>query len=150
MSYFYAGDKNTLNFYNMIEFLRKYLQKTAGLKLNFDSNGDFYFFSKMGLNYMVIFEPDKDPNYFRIILPNLYDITDQNATVMEDAINQTNLQYKVIKFTKNNNKVWAAAECFFYSYEGIEDLFARLISGLDGSANYFSGLLNANTNSNGQ
>lgn len=129
----------------MIELLSNYLLKVGGIHLEFSKDGGFWYFTKSGLNYIVIYDHQSDSNYFRIILPNLYEITNENKIETYDAINRTNMQYKVVKFTDMNSKVWASAESFVFSYENVENLFSRLISGLEGASNFFSGLLNRNS-----
>lgn len=96
---------------------------------SFETEGLIEFKSK-GLNYAFVYD-DKTPNYFRLILPNIYEIKDDKSAVLK-VINTTNWRFRVAKAVmvdsedgaEDGAKVWACFEQFVFSCENIASLFA--------------------------
>lgn len=84
-------------------------------------------FEKEGLHFLFIYN-DSDPYYFRLILPNVATLTDENRQRMHEIANTLNLRFKVAKVIILDNNVWVSAEQFVYSRERLNDLFTRAIS----------------------
>ena len=45
----------------------------------------------------LLWEDPQDPNYFRLTLPGIFDVTDENFAEAIMACNAINMQYKVVK-----------------------------------------------------
>ena len=79
-----------------------------------------------GFNYLFICEKS-DVNYFRIILPNVFQIVAEREKY-EKLINEINHKFKVAKtYITGNDMIWIAAEQFVYSNENIDFLFERCV-----------------------
>lgn len=88
-----------------------------------------------GLYYLFVYEIS-DQNYFRIILPNIFKIEDENDKY-NSLVNDLNQRYKVAKATiSNEGMVWVSTEQFVYSREGIDYIFDRCLAALRGAVEY--------------
>ena len=68
-----------------------------------------------------------DPFYFRIILPNILQVTDDNKDKIKQLVNDINLKFKVAKaFIVDDKNVWISVEQFAYTIDKIDDLFNRI------------------------
>lgn len=89
-----------------------------------------------GLYYLFIYEKT-DPNYFRIILPNIFKIEGEKSKYAS-LVNDLNQRYKVAKtYITDNDMIWIAADQFIYSREGIDLMFERCITLLKIVIDYF-------------
>lgn len=89
-----------------------------------------------GLYYLFIYEKT-DPNYFRIILPNIFKIEGEKSKYAS-LVNDLNQRYKVAKtYITDNDMIWIAADQFIYSSEGIDLMFERCITLLKIVIDYF-------------
>lgn len=83
-------------------------------------------FKKDDLYYLFIIYKD-DPFYFRIILPNILQVTDDNKDKIKQLVNDINLKFKVAKaFIVDDKNVWISVEQFAYTIDKIDDLFNRI------------------------
>lgn len=83
-------------------------------------------FKKDDLYYLFIIYKD-DPFYFRIILPNILQVTDDNKDKIKQLVNDINLKFKVAKaFIVDDKNVWISVEQFVYTIDKIDDLFNRI------------------------
>lgn len=87
-------------------------------------------FENNSFNYMFVFD-ESDPFYFRLILPNFFEVTDDNKQNMYETINRMNAEIKAAKATIINNAVWVSIEQFVYSRDKIDELFNRAITVLE-------------------
>lgn len=85
---------------------------------------------------MFVFD-ESDPFYFRLILPNVFNVTEANKQDMYETINRMNTEIKAAKATIINNAVWVSIEQFVYSRDKIDELFNRAISVLEAFVNRF-------------
>ncbi len=83
--------------------------------------------------YYLFVSEKTDPNYFRLIIPNIYKAgNDADITKFENLVNRINLKFKVAKsFVRDNGMVWTSVEQFVYSTDNIERLFERSLILLD-------------------
>ena len=83
-------------------------------------------FKNDDLYYLFIIYKD-DPFYFRIILPNILQVTDDNKDKIKQLVNDINLKFKVAKaFIVDDKNVWISVEQFVYTIDKIDDLFNRI------------------------
>jgi len=110
----------------MKQIFRKYIQSIDAEEIASDAQS--ITFKLKDLNYVFYYE-EKDSNYFRIVLPNIFELTEENKDKLTRVINDLNLLYKVVKLIILNDKnVWITADSFVYSRDNIERLFRRLIA----------------------
>lgn len=107
----------------MIAALKNYLETQRILLTHEERN--MITFSKSNLNF-VFFSEDGDPYYFRLLLPNVMDITAANSGYIKDIILDCNMKIKVAKGAIINENVWISVEQFAYSKENINELFERV------------------------
>ncbi|EGG52624.1 conserved domain protein [Paraprevotella xylaniphila YIT 11841] len=82
-------------------------------------------FKKDDLYYLFVIYKD-DPFYFRIMLPNLLQVTDNKDKIIQ-LVNDINLKFKVAKvFIVDDKNVWISVEQFAYTMDKIDDLFNRI------------------------
>lgn len=82
-----------------------------GYRCNVDEDGDFYF-KYQGKNILFIKDVD-DPKYYRLVMPNIYDIEEESETYrIEDICNDISAEIKCVKayVVKNNKSVWLSIE----------------------------------------
>lgn len=115
--------------------------KAMGFEL-FELSGVGYYFNYDDINYLYI--PDDDDEHFlRIVIPYLFDVTDENRMMVLDAISETNL---LLKYTKTcimyENTVWAIYEHYLNSTENMTELLEHIIRVLEATANVFHKKMN--------
>ncbi|MCH4155248.1 MAG: hypothetical protein LKF31_02985 [Muribaculaceae bacterium] len=80
-----------------------------------------YIFHYEDLN-MLYMPDDEDNDFFRIALPNIYDVTEENRAFLLDVANETNLMIKSAKICLTHDDVWAMYECPIFSEDKIENM----------------------------
>ena len=103
-----------------------------------------YVFNYEGINFL--YTPDNDDeDFLRFSVPNIFDVTEDNRTLVFDIINNTNLKIKYDKVCAYGNNVWATYEHRIFNNDNIEEviehcllvlqatvvLFHRLVEGDD-------------------
>lgn len=89
-----------------------------------------------GLYYLFVYEKS-DPNYFRLILPNIFKIEGEQDKY-ESLVNNLNLRFKVAKtYINPDGMIWIAADQFIYSREGVDLMFERCLALLKIVIEYF-------------
>lgn len=92
-----------------------------GYKHEIDQDGDIHF-KYQGKN--LYFQPDDDQGYFRILMPNVYNVDGNRMQVLE-ACNTISRKYKVAKAYISNDRVCMAIEIFVDSTPEVGDFFER-------------------------
>lgn len=78
------------------------------------------------LYYLFVYDKS-DPNYFRLILPNIFKI-ETETPAFEKLVNELNQKFKVAKtFITEDRMIWTSAEQFVYSNDGADFLFERCV-----------------------
>ncbi len=113
----------------MISRFKQFLS-SRDVKPSAESTDEYIQFKYNDLYYVFVYD-NSSPNYFRLILPRIYQIED-NELVVYRAINTLNRQYKAAKTVveKENDVelVWVCFEQFAYSMNDISELFATGMS----------------------
>lgn len=110
---------------NMLNQFKQYLANKGITPSTTDIEEQIMFLHD-NLYYLFIFDKS-DPNYFRLILPNIFKIEDNKSTY-ENLVNDLNQKIKVAKtFITEENMIWTSAEQFVYSNEGVDFLFERCV-----------------------
>jgi hypothetical protein len=109
--------------------------KQQGLMPSIDEDNDIVF--KYQMLTFVFFTDDDDQQFFRLALPNIFDVTEDNRIAVLEAINEVNKLMKVVKLIIPNDDVWATTEIMMDTTPVLDDLFPRLINILMGAQREF-------------
>lgn len=109
--------------------------KTSEMVLNFlreqgflpevDESNNIEFKFQMS-NYVYI-ENDDDPDFFQLLLPNIYDVTEDNRDIVLETINKVNQSMKVAKACVVNDGVWLFFETILDSTPDVSDIIPRAL-----------------------
>ena len=90
-----------------------------------------------GKSFLFIYDDD-DEQYFRLMMPCIFDMTEENREVVLHAMNEVNSSVKVIKaYTMLENEVWLGFEILVDSTPVVGDLVPRALAMLNGGARRF-------------
>ena len=90
-----------------------------------------------GKSFLFIYDDD-DEQYFRLMMPCIFDMTEENRDVVLHAMNEVNSSVKVIKaYTMLENEVWLGFEILVDSTPVVGDLVPRALAMLNGGARRF-------------
>lgn len=120
----------------MFSEFKQYLS-TKGITPKNEEEEQLTFVMDDGLHYLFVCEKS-DPNYFRIILPNIFKVESGKEQSYSNWVNMLNKRYKVAKATiTDDNFIWISAEQFVYSREGVDSVFTRCFAAISGATKYF-------------
>lgn len=111
--------------------------------------------SKVGINFeydgwnFLLWHDADDPLFFRLTLPGIYDVTDENYARALMACNTLNWNYKVVKASlyefdeagKNRASVWVCYEQMLDDGFQCQEMVSRAIAALVEAAEQFQNLL---------
>lgn len=103
------------------EMVMEYLGQ-EGYRYKVDEDGDICF-KYEGLN-MIVSLQERDRDYFRIMMPCIYQLEDNRIKVLE-AINEVCKSLKAIKAFLVEDYLWIAIEMFTDSTPELEDFMPR-------------------------
>jgi len=110
---------------NLQELMKQYLQEEGYCPKDTDFGLDF---KCEGRTYVFIYDGD-DEQYFRLMMPNIYDVTDENRDAVLVALNKTNTTVKVVKaYTPLPPAAWIGFEVLVDSTPVLSDFIPRAIS----------------------
>ena len=98
-------------------------------------------FKNEGINYL-FFKDDEDEQYFRLMMPAIFEVTDDNEETIMRVMNDVNSNIKVVKLYtmdmeddkgKTETSVWVAFEILADSTPELGDIVPRAISLLKGA-----------------
>lgn len=110
-----------------------------GYKPEIDKDGDVAF-KKEGRTYFIdVGAAQKDPQYFRMALPNIWPIesAEERAKVLA-AVDYTNMRAKVCKIHTVGDNVWVSIELFVNTPADFKGIFTRSLNAIDGSTAVFA------------
>ena len=116
------------------EMVFEYL-KAQGLMPRIDDDNDIIF--KYQMLTFIYFNNDEDEQFFRLALPGIFDVTDENRTTVLEAMNEVNKRMKVVKAYIPREDVWIAAEIMMDSTPELDDIVPRLLNILLGARKEF-------------
>jgi hypothetical protein len=71
----------------------------------------------------VLYLPDEDDEeFFRIVIPGVFDVTDENREMVMELVNKTNVRLKYTKTCIMDDAVWVVYEAFILDEALIEGL----------------------------
>lgn len=105
------------------ELVKEYLS-SEGFRYDVDEDGDIHFkFEGTNLFFTV---DENDQSFFRLIMPNIYEVKDDRLKVLE-AISNVNRDMKVLKAFLIQDRLWLSVEIFIDSTPELDDFFPRCI-----------------------
>ncbi len=104
-----------------LELVKEYLAEN-GYRYDIDGDGDLHFKIE-GVNLYCTDNGD-DAQYFRIIMPNIYQLEDNRVKVLE-AINKACREWKVLKAYLVEDRLWLSIEMFVDSTPDVADFLPR-------------------------
>lgn len=119
---------------NLQEMMKQFLQEEGFCPKETDFG---LAFKCEGKNYLFIYDDD-DAQYFRLMMPCIYETTEENEDEVFRAMNEVNSSVKVIKaYIMCENEVWLGFEVLVDSTPVVGDFVPRAIGMLNGGARKF-------------
>lgn len=109
--------------------------KNQGLMPKIDEDNDIIF--KYQMRTFIYFNNDDDEQFFRLALPGIFDVTDENRVTVLEAMNEVNKRMKVAKAYIPRDDVWVATEIMMDSTPLLDDMVPRLLNILLGARQEF-------------
>ena len=107
-----------------------------GYRPSIDADGDVRF-KREGNNYFIAVSDD-DPEFFTVVLPNIWPIDDDaERTRVLAAADASNAKSKVSKVYTVKDDVWVSVELFVKRPEDFKGVFERAMSALDNGTDNF-------------
>lgn len=116
------------------ELVFEYL-KSQGLMPKIDDDNDIVF--KYQMLTFIYFNNDDDEQFFRLSLPGIFDVTDENRVTVLEAMNEVNKCMKVAKTFIPRDDVWVSCEIMMDSTPVLDDMVPRLLNILLGARKEF-------------
>lgn len=100
--------------------------------------GDVGFvFKYEDMNYLYM-PDDDDEQFLRIVIPHLFEVTDENRVAVLDAMHETGLMLKYAKVCiMYENAVWAIYEHRLTSTDNLAELLEHIIRVIEAAAHVF-------------
>lgn len=109
-----------------IDLVKEYLT-SEGYRYEIDGDGDIHF-KYQGTN-LFFTDPGQDMQFFRIIMPNIYQVENNREKVLE-AANTVTRDMKVIKAFLVQDYLWLSIEILIDSTPEFSDFFTRCLDTL--------------------
>jgi len=101
-----------------------------------------YAFKYEDINYLYM-PDDDDDQFLRIVIPHLFDVTEENRVAVLEAMHETCLMLKYAKVCiMYENTVWAIYEHRLTSTDNLSMLLEHIIRVLEAVAHVFCGKIN--------
>lgn len=111
--------------------------KEIGLMPSFDEDEDIVFMYNL-LHCFVVFN-DEDERFIQIVIPNIYDVDEDNREKVLNACNQVSRVVKVVKgYINSDDEVCIVAEFFLDDMPNYESFIPRAIRALAGARLLFT------------
>ena len=119
---------------NLKELTQEYLRKEGFCPEETEFG---LYFKCEGKNFLLIYDDD-DQQYFRLMMPCIFEMTAAHEDAVYRAMNEVNSSVKVIKaYIMCENEVWLGFEVLADSTPVVGDFIPRAISMLNGGARKF-------------
>lgn len=102
--------------------------------------GHFYHFEYEELSYLYNYD-ERDEDFLFLSIPNIFQVTEDNAEMVMSVINQANNIVKYAKITYSQEMVWATLEYPLFDWVNIEELLEFAINVLQSAATTFDRVL---------
>ena len=96
-----------------------------------------FVFKYEDMNYLYM-PDDDDEQFLRIVIPHLFEVTDENRVAVLDAMHETGLMLKYAKVCiMYENAAWAIYEHCLTSTDNLSELLEHIIRVLEAAAHVF-------------
>lgn len=102
--------------------------------------GHFYHFEYEELNYLYNYD-ERDEDFLFLSVPNIFQVSEENAAMVMPVINQANNIVNYAKITYSQEMVWATLEYPLFDWVNIEELLEFAINVLQSAATTFDRVL---------
>ena len=102
--------------------------------------GHFYHFEYEELSYLYNYD-ERDEDFLFLSIPNIFQVTEDNAEMVMPVINKANNIVKYAKITYSQEMVWATLEYPLFDRVNIEELLEFAINVLQSAATTFDRVL---------
>lgn len=107
---------------NLKELMLQYLKEEGFCPKEDEYSIDF---KCEGRTFAFLYD-NEDDQYFRLMMPNIFEVTDENREVVLRALNETNSSVKVVKaYTPIPQAVWIGFEVLVDSTPVLADIVPR-------------------------
>jgi hypothetical protein len=112
----------------MLEKLKAYL-RLANIPFNDKQEDNTHLiFNIEGFIFIAEYDKSQDPTYFRMMLPLVDKVDEQNEAHVMDIAMDVNSRFKVGKVIKVGEYIWITVDNFIYGEWDLNPLFARDIA----------------------
>lgn len=102
--------------------------------------GHFYHFEYEELSYLYNYD-ERDEDFLFLSIPNIFQVTEDNAEMVMSVINQANNIVKYAKITYSQEMVWATLEYPLFEWVNLEEFLEFAIRILQCAAATFDRVL---------
>lgn len=106
------------------ELMMQFLKKEGLMPEVMDNNNIIFKYQMRTFMYV---ENDEDASFFQLMMPAIYDVTDDNRDAVLVAANNITKGYKIVKCVVMDNDVWLSAETLLDSSPQLEDIVPRFL-----------------------
>ena len=106
------------------ELMMQFLKKEGLMPEVMDNNNIIFKYQMRTFMYV---ENDEDASFFQLMMPAIYDVTDDNRDAVLVAANNITKGYKIVKCVVMDDNVWLSAETLLDSSPQIEDIVPRFL-----------------------
>lgn len=105
-----------------------------------EENGNIYFQYQM--RTYVFVNNDEDEDFFQLVMPQVYDVTEDNREMVLEAANKTNFAIKVVKVCVSEDSALIFFENLLDSTPEVSDIIPRALATLQSAQQMFYQNLN--------
>ena len=126
---------------NLKELMMQFLQEEGYCPKEDEYGIDF---KCEGRSFTLLYDSNDD-QFFRLMMPNIFQVTDENRDAVLEALNVTNANVKVVKaYTPIPQSVWIGFEVLVDSTPVLADIVPRALAMLRGAQMEFYQALQGN------
>lgn len=100
-----------------------------------EDNGNIFF--KYQMETFLFVNNENDDEFFQLIMPAIYDVTEENRYAVLEAANGISLEIKVVKACVLDNSVWLYFENILDQNPEISSILPRALGTLQGARQEF-------------
>lgn len=118
-----------MEYSTVIEIIKKCIVTDLGCS-SYKMDDDNLIFTCNSVTYVCVYVKN-EPNYLRVVVPNIDSIEHITTTETYEKILRLNAKYKNVKFTIVNNSLWISSEIFLTGSDVITEAFVAMVKLLE-------------------
>ena len=107
-----------------VDLMKEFLS-SQGFKYEQYEDNDIFF--KYQMRNFIFMGSDNDETFLRLVMPGVFDVTEDNRAGVLEATNAVSVSMKVVKATIVNDNVWLSAELLIDSTPVFDDIIPRVL-----------------------